>query len=139
MDGTTPISNTEDIIDSRDVIARIEYLKSDWDEATGDDHNDFTLSEDDWAVGLGAEGAQELVALMELESEGEGYSDWIHGATLIRDSYFETYAREMADDLGYINREVSWPYTCIDWEKAAEELLVDYTSIDFDGTTYWVR
>ena len=33
----------------------------------------------------------------------------------------------------------NWPFNCIDWEKAAEELQQDYMSIDFDGVTYWMR
>ena len=29
--------------------------------------------------------------------------------------------------------------TCIDWAQAARELRMDYTSVDFDGVTYWIR
>ncbi len=39
----------------------------------------------------------------------------------------EDFARDMADNLGAIDRNVSWPYTCIDWEHAARELMYDYT------------
>jgi antirestriction protein len=38
----------------------------------------------------------------------------------------EDFAQELADQLGYIDRNVSWPYTCIDWEHAARELMYDY-------------
>jgi antirestriction protein len=38
----------------------------------------------------------------------------------------EDFAQNMADDLGYINKNVFWPYTCIDWEHAAKELMYDY-------------
>ena len=38
----------------------------------------------------------------------------------------EDFARNMADDLGCIDKNVSWPYTCIDWEQAASELMYDY-------------
>ena len=27
----------------------------------------------------------------------------------------------------------------IDWAQAAHELQMDYTSVDFDGVTYWIR
>lgn len=27
----------------------------------------------------------------------------------------------------------------IDWDGVADELKADYTSIDYDGVTYWVR
>ncbi len=40
----------------------------------------------------------------------------------------EAFARETAEGLGYINRDARWPYTCIDWEHAAKELMMDYCS-----------
>ena len=74
-----------------------------------------------------------------MADEAEGYSDWLHGATLIRDSYFKTYAQQFADDIGAVNSEAGWPNSCIDWEQAADELQMDYTAIEFDGVTDWVR
>lgn len=115
---STEISNSTDVIDSRDVIARIKEL-----EGTED-----------------ADEQTELKALLALQEEAEGYSpDWKYGATLIRDSYFEDYARELADDIGAIKSDAQWPATCIDWKQAADELKQDYTSVEFDGVTYWVR
>ncbi|MEM9396273.1 MAG: antirestriction protein ArdA [Pseudomonadota bacterium] len=32
----------------------------------------------------------------------------------------------MAEDLDLLNKEAQWPYTCIDWDTAARELLYDY-------------
>lgn len=61
------------------------------------------------------------------------------GVTLIRDSYFESYARELAEDIGAIKSDLGWPYDYIDWERAADALKQDYSSIDFDGVEYWVR
>lgn len=63
----------------------------------------------------------------------------MYGATLVRDSYFEDYARELAEDCGLIQRDAHWPNDCIDWERAARELQMDYTSVEFDGVEYWVR
>lgn len=58
----------------------------------------------------------------------------------IKDSYFEEFARDEAENIGAFNaRENSWPYSCIDWEKAAEELQTDYSSVEFDGLTYYYR
>lgn len=65
--------------------------------------------------------------------------DW-YPVTCIRESYFKEYAMELADDIGAIKPgEHSWPYTCIDWDQAARELRMDYTGVDFDGVTYYVR
>ena len=156
----TAPTNTDDVIDSRDVIARIEELTEErddlvtaLDEAREERNDAEELPEDAIADLDGAitdafdalkdwdeENAAELKALTELADQCEGYADdWKYGATLIRDSYFKTYAQELADDLGYIKSDVSWPYTCIDWERAARELRMDYTSVEFDGVTYWVR
>lgn len=135
---TTVIDNSADLLDSRDVIARIEELEASRDA--------FPEAADTTAEGGGTwaeecpEDAAELAVLTALAEEAEGYAaDWRHGETLIRDSYFEDYARELAEDIGAVKSDMSWPYTSIDWEQAANELKQDYTSVDFDGVTYWVR
>jgi len=67
-------------------------------------------------------------------------SDYRHGETLINESYFESYARELASDLyGKEVDEACWPFTCIDWEEAADQLKMDYSQAEFDGTTYYFR
>lgn len=115
------ISNNDDVIDSRDVIARLADLV---DAGTGQDLDEI----------------EERVALRRLVAEGEDATpDWPYGATLIRDSYFRDYAQELAEELGAdLNRAV-WPYTCIDWDAAARDLRQDYTAIEWDGVTYWTR
>lgn len=40
----------------------------------------------------------------------------------------EAFAQELADEVGAIQEDVQWPYTCIDWEHAARELMYDYWS-----------
>ena len=84
--------------------------------------------------------ATELKVLRDFRDELEPYcSDWRHGETLIRDSYFKEYAEELAADIGAISQDHQWPLNCIDWDKAARELQMDYTSGYFDGVTYWAR
>lgn len=39
----------------------------------------------------------------------------------------EDFAEEMAERCGMIDKDVKWPYTCIDWEWAARELMYDYS------------
>jgi hypothetical protein len=158
-------TNHDDIIDSRDVIARIEELESERSDIAdalaeavteqeardlaNEGRDGIPLSEadsnpvgnltDQLAEWDGDNGG-ELKALKDLESEAEGYApDWRHGATLIRDSHFQDHAQQEAEDLGLLQKGASWPYTCIDWEQAASELQQDYTSVDFDGVTYWIR
>lgn len=128
-------TNSDDVIDSRDVIEAIEELQGEIEAKTHE-------SDDEADVEEVAELQAELDALLKLQEQAEGYcADWRHGEQLIRDSYFETYAEELADDCGMVDRKLAsqWPYTCIDWERAARELQYDYTSVDFDGVTYWTR
>jgi hypothetical protein len=128
------IDNTLDIIDSFGVIARIEELRV---ERDAHDEGECGRS---WAEEY-PDDAEELRALEELQSEAEGYArDWRHGVQLIRDSYFEDSARELAEDLhGDALRRTEWPFSCIDWGYAANELKHDYMAVDFDGVDYWVR
>jgi antirestriction protein len=113
------ISNGEDILYSLDIIGRLEELEN---EDRDDDEQ------------------AEYEALTSLAEEASGYApDWRYGETLIRESYFEDYARELAYDIGAIDPDAGWPTYCIDWEQAARELLVDYTGVDFDGVTYYIR
>lgn len=137
---TREISNSDDIIDSREVIARIDELKAEWTETTeGDDPDDYALSEEDWSVGLGDDGAAEIVALLALTEEGQSSPDWQYGETLIRDTYFVEYAQQLAEDIGAVDPNAGWPNGYIDWDRAAEALQMDYTLIDFDGVTYWIH
>ena len=139
------MDNTDDILDTRDMIARVEELRAEWSEATGDEPADYSLGEDDWSIGLGDDGAAEMVALLSLLDELKGYGgdekwegDW-YPVTLVRDSYFIEYAREAAEDIGAVPDDASWPAYCIDWERAARDLRMDYTAADFNGVTYWAR
>lgn len=147
------ISNSDDVIDSRSVIERISELQDERhdlesavEELLQEDTPDDEDARDDLAdkieaarSDLAAWPDDELKALEALQSDAEDYSDWKHGATLIRDTYFEDYARQFAEDIGAIKDDVAWPCTCIDWKQAAEELQMDYGSVEFDGVTYWIR
>lgn len=161
MRGDTAITNSEDVIDSRDIIERIKYLEDleeTWNDAKtaleelegtdapGEDDKTAEALEaareavSDAEIDFGDDERDELRALRALAEEGESAtSEWKDGAGLIRDSYFREYAEQFADDIGAINRESTWPNNHIDWEAAADELKMDYTSVDFDGVEYWVR
>ena len=168
MKGADEISNTDNVIDSRDIIARIEYLENERESLTDEvdtaqealddlDSDDFVevsafeqaeqAAKDELATAQAnvkdwdeSDEGQELAKLKAFAEEAEGYAeDWRHGATLIHEDYFEDYARDLAAEGDYDMKNEQWPYTCIDWEKAAEELKQDYTSVDFGGETYWVR
>lgn len=143
---TKEITNMEDVIDVRDVIARVEELETyptlDDDSAcyscgtylkTGDEmhESDCEILE-----------LQRLTALLDdLRGNGgdEEWRDAWYPITLIRDSHFQDYAQELAEDIGAVNTDANWPNTCIDWARAARELQTDYSPVKFNDVTYWYR
>ena len=118
---------TANVTDSRYIIARIERVESDLEQARvdGDDTTDLKA---------------ELKALEEFADEASGYApDWHYGETIIHEDYFVAYAEQLADDIGAINKEAEWPLTHIDWEAAADELKMDYSVVGFNGFNYYIR
>jgi hypothetical protein len=170
---TGSIDNTQDVIDSRDVIARIEELEGIIaDEEISEDNgaepqidengktkesfatcgecgktwNDALITGRTPAPSARCpyenihEEIAELKALQALADEASGYAaDWQYGEALIRDSYFKEYAQQLADEIGAVSQDASWPNNCIDRDEAARQLQQDYTEVDFDGVAYWIR
>lgn len=133
---TRQISNFDDVIDSRNVIARIEELRAEYAEVLEAGAVDGVPAQQAWEE---SDDGLELAALEALEREASGSPDWQHGETLIRESYFQDYAQQLAEDCGMVPDDLKWPLTCIDWERAARELRYDYSAADFDGVTYLIR
>jgi rubrerythrin len=80
-----------------------------------------------------AEYAERLQALQEL-SEEVNLSD----AFLIHEDDFTDYTEDLCKDCGYISDDFpSWIE--IDWDATADNVRMDYTSVDFDGESYLVR
>lgn len=125
------IDNREDIIDSRDVIDRIDELSDERDAFLDDDESNLP----EWD---NTPEAEELKTLLALQDECEGYSDWKYGVTLIREDYFTEYAEDLVKDLGELPKDLpSYIENNIDWDGVAEDLKYDYTSVDFDGVEYY--
>jgi hypothetical protein len=127
---TTKIDNTQDIIDVRDIIERYEELVVLTSEIVPGDAHEALASEHGTLEDL----------LIDLEGNGgdeEWRGDW-YPVTLIRDSYFQTYARELLEDCGDIPRDLP-DYIAIDWQTTADNIRVDYTACEIDGITYWYR
>lgn len=137
------IDNSESVLDSRDIIERIEEIEQAREayieENAGEDASADvrTTQGDAWALFFPGDAA-ELAALSKLAKDGEGAADWHHGETLIRDDYFTEYVRELLEDCGEIPRDLPH-YVAVDWHKTAENVRVDYFPVDFDGVTYWLR
>lgn len=174
----TAINNYKKVIDSRDVIARIEYLEEEIEDSTligkteelpygryravvvvvpGDTvwHSEETYADEADAEEAAEKKAKELTTqlleedyseelaelatLKALAEEGSDCSaEWDYGATLIRDSYFVEYCKDMLVDIGDLPKNLPH-YIEIDWDKTADNLKADYASVDFDGVEYFVR
>lgn len=142
----TEIDNTQDILDSRDIFARIEELEQEKESMLENvPESEYGNRENaEWVAWEDSEEFLELKNLSDFMEEFKGYGgdeewrgDW-YPITIIRDSYFEDYTEELVTDCGYISRDFpSWIE--IDWKSTAENVQVDYTSAEFDGVTYWAR
>lgn len=82
-------------------------------------------------------------ALAALEEAGAGDLDDVREA--LEDCYVgeydndEDFAYSMAEDMGLLQDNAQWPYTCIDWGLAARELMYDYFAVNWNGTRYYFR
>lgn len=144
--GQDEITNSADIIDSRDIIARIKWLDIELEDAWEDEGNSERITQEDWIKAAAdddahtmQDAAHEFLELSSLQEAAEGYADdWKYGAQLIRDSYFVKVMQELCQDIGDLPKDIPG-YLVIDWEATAENLKADYTAVDFDGVDYWVR
>ncbi len=152
----TTIDQYADVLDVRDIIARVEELESELQDAMDaneEGHTLETLAEYVDAIRQDCSAAhahplineaEELTALRafleELAGSGgdeQWRGDW-YPVTLIRDSYFVDYVQELLEDCGDIPKNLPH-YIHIDWESTARDIRVDYSGADFHGVTYWYR
>lgn len=123
-----------DIIDVRDVIARVEELREIRDnsvEVAGEEGQE--MQEDE---------KEELAKLEVLLSDMCGYGgdeqwegNW-YPVTLISESYFETAMDSDMEDFGYIPKDLpSFLTITVDYDA----LKQDYSEVEFDGNTYYYR
>lgn len=139
------------IIDTRDLHRRLEELEdelealqeavNDAEEALEecDEEEDREAAHEAHSEALSdlAEWEDEnLEELEELRTLRDEIPEWRHGEALINDDYFVEYAQDLAEDLG-MDRNQPWPYSCIDWDRAADALKMDYSSCEYQGETYW--
>lgn len=153
----TKPSNSDDVIDSRDIIERIEELESELQTAHEQETTDGTTNLDfeEWLLAVRADSSpahchelnaevEELQELRQLAADGESSPDWNYGETLIREDYFTDYIEELINDCYEMPKQMNsgeWPYRhmTIDFCAAAEEVKADYFEVSFFGTVYLIR
>ena len=149
------ICNSEDILDTRDIDARIYELESTIEDYhtekndLADEINDIHAEhpEDESTLRLQElekelseldypeDEIAELETLKKLMEEVRNYTR--EDGDLIRDSYFEDYARDLVEDIGDIPKDLPG-YIVIDWEATSDNLRQVYAGVDYDGVTYLV-
>jgi hypothetical protein len=105
----------EDIVDSRNIVERMEYLKS---EAELDD-----------------EDRDELKSYQELREE-IGKRNFDSGISFIKDTYFSEAMREDFLEFNRIDEALECYINFDAWETACS---IDYTDIEIGGYTYSYR
>ena len=138
------IENTADLIDVRDIIARVEELEGERDTyLAGFPHNEADVRGQHWSEctdeGAELDGLTTLLASLEGMGGDEQWRGVWYPVTLIRESYFREYVQDLAEDIGAINADATWPNNCIDWDEAAYQLRHDYTRVEIGKFTYYYR
>lgn len=119
------ITSDASVIDSRDVIERLEELQAER-EHDGDEVSDTSETDDEFEM------------LTKLAQELEGESEWEHGLALINEDYWVKYCQEMLEDCGDLPKGVP-SYIVIDWEATADNLKADYSEVEIGGETFYYR
>jgi len=137
------------VIDSRDIIDRLETLQNDrqlLQDAVDDgpeedvDGSGVDLLEEcicelkEWDEEFG----EELKILQEVNSLGESVHDWEDGVTLISEDYWVDYCQELCKDIGDIPDNIPG-YLAIDWDQTADNIKHDYSVIEINGIDYYYR
>lgn len=117
------------ILDLRDLISRYEELESDVinDDAAPDDEQEFS----------------ELAALLD-ELEGQGGDEQWRGEwypiTLIDVDDFVEFCEQEIYDCGYLKNDLPWfLIKHINWDGVADEMKADYSTVTFQGNSYYYR
>ena len=136
------INNSLSIIASRDIIERVkeleEILKKEYENEdsplTFEEYIDCLHFEDDTLE------AEYKHLFYVTEQCKDCVDDWEYGIPLIHEDYFTDYIKELLVDCGDIPEDLPWYINDnINWDGIAADCMCDYTEVDFDGVTYYVR
>ncbi len=137
-------------LDTRDLQEQIDNLESEIEELNedledlekdlgmcGSKHELLTTQDE---IESAKESLQDLRDELQplLDLKAEGIPEWDDGATLIPESDWEEYVEDLLKDCGYISNDVPW-WIVIDWAATADNVAADYSTVDYDGDTYYYR
>ena len=137
-------------LDTRDLQEQIDNLESEIEDlneyledldkdliSCGSDFELLTVQDE---IEKGKEQLQDLRDELQplLDLKAEDIPEWDDGATLIPESDWEEYVVDLLKDCGYISNDVPW-WIVIDWAATADNVAADYSTVDYDGDTYYYR
>ena len=137
-------------LDTRDLQEQIDNLESEIEDlneyledldkdliSCGSDFELLTVQDE---IEKGKEQLQDLRNELQplLDLKYEGIPEWDYGATLIPESDWEEYVEDLLKDCGYVPNDVPW-WIVIDWAATADNVAADYSTVDYDGDTYYYR
>jgi hypothetical protein len=141
---TVEFSSSSDVIDSRDVIARIDELRDTLMDVGVIVETDGKETIDPVKRESHSLETEEYEELLELQKQASSSPDWEYGESLINEKYFTSYIEELINDCYEMPKEINsgnWPYRHmkIDYEAAAEEAKADYFEVTFFGHAFLIR
>lgn len=150
-----PINN--ELFDSRDLIEYIEYLELElvinynfFLESIADANGEeFSEVEDISDVDLDnkyfrneerEDDIKHYEAILEFTEElSNNSSDFAYGETIIHEDYFTDYSKDLAEDYGYLPKDLpSFIEDNIDWDGVADNLLAYYYPVEYEGNKYYI-
>lgn len=152
------ITNSADILDSRDIQERYDNLTRTIEDAfvdAGRDSFDFLTAWDKDEKKTGA--IVEYLIKWDLLDESEfeewtlirhtfidnmsDFYGWDEGMVFLLDSYMdERWAEQEMEDLGFLSRNIpNLIRNNINFTGILQAIQQDYNELDFDGVIYWYR
>ena len=145
------MTNTTDLIERRDLLTEdvindfndtfeadiydldemISYEPEEDDDHYEDYEDEFNTFRDAWADEL-----QEIRNIDEIESD-IGSREFQYGITLIPVDDFEEYVQDYVRELYNMSDIPSWIE--IDWDATAHNLSSDFSSVEYDGDSYYYQ
>jgi hypothetical protein len=144
------MTTTENILDTTTLWKRRDFLqekyanliesgaREQWEGFTGggftkDDYNDW--EEDGFPLGLFSDDS-EGGELYQLDCLHDYIGSWAKQTTMVREDHFVQYAQNWIEGLHDIPDCIN---SCIDWNKFADSLRHEWSTVDFMGEEYLVQ
>ncbi len=130
---TYAITGTENLLDSRDIEARIQYLQ---DLGT-------TLTQEELEEDYQAE-EEEITELLRIKYDfideySRGEELWEEGVVFINDGYFVEDTIYYLEEIGVVDSDFYLLRGNIDWDKVARDRLREYDSVILFDQTFYVN